>query len=172
MATVVDLQAKVIDDALELFDYLMVHEMRASAQRTTREETLRRYPQVSKNAGKLAAAMAVLVRMRDSGASLDPEAIWQAVEQVVSWSEIRTAVPESLRCVVPAPGEDPDAAWRVRWWGGTRPSAGSCPSWWPPSSSGRPPGRGPCSRRSGSCPTSWFPDRAYLDHRRRHWERI
>jgi TnpA family transposase len=111
LATVVHLQAKAIDDALELFDFLMVHELLASAQRATRDETLRRYPLVSQNAGKLAAAMEVLVRMRDSGASLDPEAIWQAVERVVSWTEIRTAV-ESLRQVVPAPGEDPDAAWR------------------------------------------------------------
>ena len=111
LATVVHLQAKAIDDALELFDFLMVHELLASAQRTTKDETLRRYPQVSQNAGKLAAAMEVLVRMRDSGATLDPEAIWQAVERVVSWTEIRTAV-ESLRQVVPAPGEDPDAAWR------------------------------------------------------------
>lgn len=111
LATVVHLQAKAIDDALELFDFLMVHELLATAQRTTREETLRRYPQVSQGAGKLVAAMEVLVRMRDSGASTDAEAIWRALEQVVSWSEIRTAV-ESLRQVVPAPGEDPDAAWR------------------------------------------------------------
>ena len=90
---------------------LMVHELLATAQRTTREETLRRYPQVSQSAGKLAAAMEVLVKMRDSGASLDPKAILRAVEQVVSWSEIRTAV-ESLRQVVAAPGEHPDAAWR------------------------------------------------------------
>ena len=96
LATVVHLQAKAIDDALELVDFLMVHELLAAAQRTTREETLRRYPQVSQSA--------------------DP------------WSR------------------------------GTRRSAGSCPSWWPPSSSGRPPGRSQCWRRSRNCRSSWLPE--------------
>jgi len=59
LATVVHLQARAIDDALELFDFLMVHELLASAQRTTRQETMRRYPQVSQSASKLAAAMEV-----------------------------------------------------------------------------------------------------------------
>jgi len=38
-ATVVHLRPRAIDDALELFDFLMVHELLASAQRTTGEET-------------------------------------------------------------------------------------------------------------------------------------
>ena len=52
---VVHLQARATDDALELFDFLMTHDLLAKARRQSREETLRRYPQVSRDAGKLAA---------------------------------------------------------------------------------------------------------------------
>ena len=111
LATVVHLHSRSIDDALELFDFLLVHELLAGARRQSDNEVLRRYPQVSQAAGKLAAAMQVVLKMLDSGAPLDPESMRVAVEAVVSWSEVRSAV-ESLRQVVAGPGEDPDAEWR------------------------------------------------------------
>ena len=44
LATVVYLEAKATDDALELFDVLMTNELMARAMRESRKETLRRYP--------------------------------------------------------------------------------------------------------------------------------
>ena len=57
MATVVVLEARATDDAVELFDVLMTTELLARAQRQTRDEQAGRYPRVSKDAGKLAAAV-------------------------------------------------------------------------------------------------------------------
>lgn len=111
LATVVHLQARAIDDALELFDFLMTHELLAKAYRQSREETLRRYAQVSRDAGKLAAAMAVLLQVTDADTPIGLEEIWRAIEEVVPRSDLRMAV-DNLRQVVPAPNEDPDAEWR------------------------------------------------------------
>jgi hypothetical protein len=44
LATVVHLQARATDDALELLDFLMTHDLLAKAHRQSRDETLRRYP--------------------------------------------------------------------------------------------------------------------------------
>jgi hypothetical protein len=111
LATVVHLQTRAIDDALELFDFLMTRELLAKAHRQSRQEILHRYPQVSREAGKLAAAMAVLLRLTDAGTPVSLEDLWRAIEEVVPRSDIRAAV-DSLRQVVPAPNEDPDAEWR------------------------------------------------------------
>ena len=64
LSTVVVLQARATDDAVELFDVLMTTELLARAQRQTRDEQARRYPRVSKDAGKLAAAVGSCSRPR------------------------------------------------------------------------------------------------------------
>jgi hypothetical protein len=111
LATIVHLQARATDDALELLDFLMTHELLAKAHRQSREETVRRYPEVSRDAGKLAAAMAVLLKVTDAGAPISLEEIWRAIEEVVPRTDLRAAV-DNLRQVVPAPNEDPNAEWR------------------------------------------------------------
>jgi hypothetical protein len=136
LATVVHLKARATDDALELFDFLMTNDLLAQAHRKSREETVRRYPQVSRDAGKLAAAVAVLLRVTDTATPMTLEAIWQAIEAVVSRADLRAAE-DNLRQVVPAPNEDPDAEWRgslVQRYGVVRRFL---PHWWPLSSSGR-----------------------------------
>lgn len=112
VATVVYLEAKAADDALELFDVLMTNDLLARAQRESKTDKARRYPQVSKDAGTLAAAVAVLLDAAESGADVSLEAIWEAIEQVVSRAELRAAV-ANLAEVAPAPGADPDAEWRA-----------------------------------------------------------
>ena len=51
LATVVVLQARATDDAVELFDVLMTTELLARAQRQSRDEQAQRYPRISKDAG-------------------------------------------------------------------------------------------------------------------------
>jgi TnpA family transposase len=111
LATIVHLQARATDDALEVFDVLMSNDLLAKAHRESKKETLRRYPAVSRDAGKLAAAVAVLLKVTDAGTPMTLQAIWQAIEAVVSRADLRAAV-DNLRQVVPAPNEDPDAEWR------------------------------------------------------------
>ena len=47
----------------QTFDMLMTTKLLSKAERESREEKLRRYPRVSRNAGKLAAAVKVLLEM-------------------------------------------------------------------------------------------------------------
>lgn len=84
LAPVVYLQAKATDDALELFDVLMTNDLLARAQRASNEEKARRYPRVSKDAGKLAAAVGVLLEATEWGPEVTLELIWDAIENVVS----------------------------------------------------------------------------------------
>jgi len=112
LATVVVLQARATDDAVELFDVLMTTELLARAQRQTREEQARRHPRVSKDAGKLAAAVGVLLEATTWGPEITLELVWDAIENVVSRAELRTAV-VNITDVVPAPGTDPDTEWRA-----------------------------------------------------------
>ncbi|MEP6856062.1 MAG: Tn3 family transposase [Pedococcus sp.] len=112
LATVVQLRAKATDDALELFDVLMTTELMGRARRASNEEKVRRYPRVSKDAGKLAAAVGVLLEAAEWGPEATLELLWDAIENVVTAAELRTAVANIVE-VVPAPGADPDAEWRT-----------------------------------------------------------
>jgi len=111
LATVVYLEAKATDDALELFDVLMTNELMARAMRETRKETLRRYPRVSRDAATCAAAVGVLLESMDRGEDVTLEAVWMAIEAVVSRSALRTAV-ANIAAVLPPPDGDPGGEWR------------------------------------------------------------
>ncbi len=63
LATVVYLEAKATDDALELFDVLVTNDLMAKAQRQSTAEKVRQYPRVSRDAARCAAAVAVLLRL-------------------------------------------------------------------------------------------------------------
>lgn len=104
------LEAKAIDDALELFDVLMVNDLMARAQRQSAAEKVRQYPRVSRDAARLAAAVGVLFE-----ASVDEEVtlaeIWGAIDDVVPRSELRAAL-DSVASLTPAPQADPGGEWR------------------------------------------------------------
>ena len=111
VATLDHLRARAIDDALEVFDLLMTTDLLARARRESKEENLRRYPDVRRDAGRLAVAMEAVLQLMDSGSSVTAESIWRAIEQAVPRADVRSAVAH-LRQVAPAPKEDPDAEWR------------------------------------------------------------
>lgn len=81
----------------------MTNDLLARAYRESRDEKVRRYPSVSRDAGKLAAAVAVLLAATDDGGEVSLDAIWAAIEAVVSRAELRAAV-ASIVQVVPATG--------------------------------------------------------------------
>jgi hypothetical protein len=91
-ATVFTLRAKAIDDALELFDLLMVTDPMAKAERQSKDEKLRRYPRDTRNAGKLARAVRVLLEMSETEPKLSLELAWDLIESTVSKAELRAAV--------------------------------------------------------------------------------
>ncbi len=92
VATVAQLLARATDDALELFDLLMVTDLFSKAERESKDEKLRRYPRVSRYAGKLAAAVRVLLEMTEVKPDLSVEMMWDHIENSVTRSELRAAV--------------------------------------------------------------------------------
>jgi TnpA family transposase len=112
LATVVYLEAKATDDALELFDVLMTNELTSRAVREANRENLRRYPHVSRDAATCAAAVAVLLESSESGEEITLAALWEAIEGVVSRSDLRCAV-ANLVAALPPPDADPGGQWRV-----------------------------------------------------------
>ena len=112
VATVKSLEARTVDDALELFDVLMTNDLLARAARQSRKEKLRRYPRLSKDAGKLAAAVGVLLDALDQEEQLPLDLIWEEIETKVSREELRAAVTHLMEVAQP-PDADPDGEWRA-----------------------------------------------------------
>ena len=112
VATVRSLEAKAVDDALELFDVLMTNDLLARAARESRKEKLRRYPRLSKDAGKLAAAVGVLLDALEHEQQLSLDLVWEEIESKVSRAELRAAVAHLLEVAAPADA-DPDGEWRT-----------------------------------------------------------
>lgn len=92
VATVTVLSARAADDVLELFDLLMTTDLLSKAERESRDEKLRRYPRVSRNAGKLAAAVRVLLEMAEVNPDIAMGVVWDLIENTVTRSELRSAV--------------------------------------------------------------------------------
>ncbi|NKY60933.1 Tn3 family transposase [Nocardia flavorosea] len=91
-ATVSVLSARAVDDVLELFDLLMTTELLSKAERESKEEKLRRYPRVSRNAGKLAEAVRVLLEMVEIDQGIELGVVWDLIEAKVTGAALRSAV--------------------------------------------------------------------------------
>lgn len=111
VATIDWLGARAVDDALELFDVLMTNDLMARAARESREERLVRYPKLSKDAGKLAQAVAVLLEAFEAEEQPSLEGVWEAIEARVPREELRAAV-AYLAEIAPPPGAAPGGEWR------------------------------------------------------------
>jgi TnpA family transposase len=111
-ATVVVLNARAIDDVLETFDMLMTTKLLSKAERESRDEKLRRYPRVSRNAGKLAAAVKVLLEMVDINQDVGLGVVWDMIEKTVSRAELRHAV-EAVDELVAADDAELDGQWLI-----------------------------------------------------------
>ena len=93
VATVAALSARATDDVLELFDLLMVTDLVSRAERESKDEKLRRYPRLSRNAGKLADAVRVLLEMIEVNEDVGLGVVWDMTERKVTGNELRVAVP-------------------------------------------------------------------------------
>ncbi len=92
VATALVLSDRATDDVLDLFDLLMTTELLSKAERQSSDEKLRRYPRVSRNAGKLAAAVKVLLEMSEVEPAISLEVVWDLIENAVTKRELRAAV--------------------------------------------------------------------------------
>ncbi|MGH3769501.1 MAG: Tn3 family transposase [Pseudonocardiaceae bacterium] len=111
LATVVYLEAKATDDALELFDLIMTSELLARAQRQSNADKLKRYSRLGKDASRLAAAVSVLLEAQEWDADVTIDVLWDAIENVASREQLRASV-ANINQILP-PDADPDGEWRA-----------------------------------------------------------
>ena len=114
LATVRFLEAKSVDDTLELLDLLMATELLNKAQTAANKETVRRHPKLAKSAARLAVAVEALFDSDGwGGEDEEPRVaeVWEAIEAVVSRAELRAALVVVNDSVPPADAAGPDD-WR------------------------------------------------------------
>jgi uncharacterized protein DUF4158 len=115
LATARHLEAKSVDDALELLDLLMSAELLGRAQREADRDKARQHPRLARASARLAVAVEALF---DSDGWGGPEEeprvsqVWEAIEAVVSRADLRAALTVVSETVPPPGAEDPDD-WRT-----------------------------------------------------------
>ena len=105
LATVVYLEARSVDDCLELFDLLMVTELVGKADREAKKEKVRQHPRLARASAKLAAAVEVLIEATTRGEAVALDELWELIEAVVPRSELAAAIAAVTEMVPP---DDPD----------------------------------------------------------------
>ena len=114
LATARFLEAKSVDDALELLDLLMSAELLNKAQREADRDKAREHPRLARASARLAVAVEALFESDGWGAPDDEprvSQIWEAIEAVVSRTDLRAALTVVSETVPPPGAEDPDD-WR------------------------------------------------------------
>ncbi|GAA0899537.1 hypothetical protein GCM10009574_084450 [Streptomyces asiaticus] len=102
------LEAKAIDEALDLFQVLMASRLLNTAKRKTEKERLSTMPQLEKASRLVARAWEMLVEeletVEEHGTDVDVAALWAALEEVAPRAAVRTAA-ATVVSLVPE-GED------------------------------------------------------------------
>lgn len=112
LATVRYLEAKTVDDGLELLDLLMVTELLGKAQRAAGKGTVRRAPKLAKASARLVVAVEVLLEATGWGEEIRPAEVWDAIDMVIPRAELRAAV-ATVTGIVPPPDAEDDGGWRA-----------------------------------------------------------
>jgi hypothetical protein len=116
LATVRHLEARSVDDALELLDLLMSAELMNKAQREADKDKVRKHPRLARASARLAVAVEALFESDGWGGPGDEprvSQVWEAIEAVISRAELRAALALVSETVPPPGAEDPDD-WRVQ----------------------------------------------------------
>ncbi|MGB8946635.1 MAG: Tn3 family transposase [Streptomyces sp.] len=104
------LEAKAIDDALDLFEILMATRLISAAKRSTDKERLSTLPQLEKASRLVARAAAVFIEelelIEQTGCDVDVAALWAALEEVAP----RAALSSAAVTVVSLVPEDDNTA--------------------------------------------------------------
>src|SRR5450755_1966939 len=106
LATVVFLEARAIDDCLELLDLLMATELLGKAERESVKEKARQHPRLARASAKLATAVEVLMDVTARGEELGLDEVWELIDAVVSRGELRAAVAAITELVPPDVDDD------------------------------------------------------------------
>lgn len=104
------LEAKAIDEALDLFQVLMATRSLSTARRKTEKERLSTLPQLEKASRTLARAAKML--FEEHGADLDVAALGAAVEEVAPRAAVKSAA-ATVVTLVPEDENSADVAMRA-----------------------------------------------------------
>jgi hypothetical protein len=118
LATVRHLQAKSVDDTLELLDLLMAAELVNKAQTASDKEKIRSHPKLARAPARLAVAVETLFESDGwGGPEEEPRVseVWEAIEAVVSRAELRAALVLVNESVPPADAGTPTTGGRSCW---------------------------------------------------------
>ena len=113
LATVAYLEARSVDDCLELLDLLMTTELLGKAEDAVDKERARRHPGLARHSARLAAAVEVLFEVSEAAGELSLEEVWESIEAVVPRRQLRESV-DAVSDLMPPPGADDDAEMRAR----------------------------------------------------------
>ena len=114
LATVRHLEAKSVDDALEMLDLLMSAELVGRARTASDKDKARRHPRLARASARLAVAVEALFGADGwGGQGEEPRVsqVWEAIEAVVSRADLRAALEVVTENTPPPDAEDPD--WRA-----------------------------------------------------------
>jgi hypothetical protein len=107
------LEAKAVDDALELLDLLMANDLLAKAERGTKSERARQFTKLARASGLLARAWGVFCAATESGEEMGLDGVWAAIEEVASREELAVAEATVREIVPPAEDDDDEGAARA-----------------------------------------------------------
>jgi Domain of unknown function (DUF4158) len=106
VATVRHLEAKSVDDALEMLDLLMSAELVGRARIASDKDKARRHPRLARASARLAVAVEALFDSDGwGGEGEEPRVsqVWEAIEAVVSRAELRAALEVVTESTPPRP---------------------------------------------------------------------
>ena len=106
LATVVFLEARAIDDCLELLDLLMATELLGKAERESVKEKARQHPRLARASAKLATAVEVLMDATARGEELGLDEVWELIDAAVPRRELSAAVAAITELVPPDVDDD------------------------------------------------------------------
>jgi hypothetical protein len=111
LATVRHLEAKSVDDTLELLDLLMAAELVNKAVTASDKDKVRKHPKLARASARLAVAVETLFASDDWGGPDDEprvSQVWEAIEAIISRDELRVALELMSETVPPADAEPAD----------------------------------------------------------------
>ena len=115
LATVRQLEVDAVDDALDLFDLLMATKLLAKAERLSEKAKLASLPALRRAAGKIAQAVAVLLKIPEDGGGqrVSLSQAWDEIEQVIPRAELTVALEQIAELIPDQDDGDDDAEWRA-----------------------------------------------------------
>ncbi len=109
------LEAKAIDDALDLFEILMATRLISTAKRSTDKQRLSTLPQLEKASRIVARAAKVFIEklesIEESGGDVDVAALWRALEEIAPRS-VMSGAAATVVTLVPQDGDSAQSALR------------------------------------------------------------